>query len=74
MAKLLYNFIIKKVSDEIVKPLTCILNLLLSTGNIPENLKVAKIILTSHSSLLTRLCRSTAGCSPLHDFAAIVYL
>ena len=33
------NFIIKKVSDEIVKPLTCIFNLSLSTGIVPENLK-----------------------------------
>ena len=38
------NFIIKKVSDEIVKPLTCIFNLSLSTGIVPENLKVAKVI------------------------------
>ena len=38
------NFIIKKVSDEIVKPLTCIFNLSLSTGIVLENLKVAKVI------------------------------
>ena len=38
------NLIIKRVSDEIVKPLTCIFNLSLSTGIVPENLKVAKVI------------------------------
>ena len=38
------NSIIKKVSDEIVKPLTCIFNLSLSTGIVPENLKVAKVL------------------------------
>ena len=35
------NFVIKKV---IVRPLTCIFNLSLSTGIVPENLKVAKVI------------------------------
>ena len=38
------NFIIKKVSDEIVKPLACIFNLSVSTGIVAENLKVAKVI------------------------------
>ena len=35
------NFIIKEVIDEIVKPLTYIFNLSLSTGIVPETLKVA---------------------------------
>ena len=38
------NFIIKKVSNEIVKPLTCIFNLSLSTGIVPENLKITTVI------------------------------
>ena len=38
------NFIIKKVQSEIVKPLTSILNLSLSTGIVPDKLKIAKVI------------------------------
>ena len=38
------NNIIKKVSHEIVRPLTTICNLSLSTGIFPDKLKVAKII------------------------------
>ena len=38
------NFIIKKVQSEIVKPLTSIFNLYLSTGSVPEKLKIAKVI------------------------------
>ena len=39
------NFIIKKVSEEIVNPLTCIFNLSLSTGIVPDNFNVANAIL-----------------------------
>ena len=38
------NFVIKKVDSEIVKPLTRIFNLSLSTGIVPDKLKVAKVI------------------------------
>ena len=38
------NFVIKKVGSEIVKPLTHIFNLSLSTGVVPNKLKVAKVI------------------------------
>ena len=38
------NFIIKKVKSEIIKPLTQIFNLSLSSGIVPEKLKVAKVI------------------------------
>ena len=38
------NFVIKKVGSEIVKPLTRIFNLSLSTGVVPDKLKVAKVI------------------------------
>ena len=38
------NFIIKKVVNEISYPLAAIFNLSLSTGNIPDQLKVAKEI------------------------------
>ena len=38
------NFIIKKVGSETVKPLTFIFNLSLSTGVVPDKLKVAKVI------------------------------
>ena len=38
------NFIIKKVCKEIVHPLTMIFNLSISTGIIPEKLKLAKVI------------------------------
>ena len=38
------NFVIKKVGSEIVKPLTHIFNLSLSTGVVPDKLKVAKVI------------------------------
>jgi len=38
------NFIIKKVCKEIVKPLTMILNLSISTGIVPEKLKIAKVV------------------------------
>ena len=38
------NFIIKKVKSEIVKPLTHIFNLSLSTGVVPEKFKIAKVI------------------------------
>ena len=38
------NFIIKRVSKEIVKPLTRIFNLSISTGIVPEKLKIAKVI------------------------------
>jgi len=38
------SFIIKKVANEIVQPLTAIFNLSLSTGFVPKQLKVAKII------------------------------
>ena len=37
------NFVIKKVGSEIVKPLTRIFNLSLSTGVVPDKLKVAKV-------------------------------
>ena len=38
------NFIIKKVANEITHPLTAILNLSLSTGRVPSQLKLAKVI------------------------------
>jgi hypothetical protein len=38
------NFIIKKVCKEIVEPLTMIFNLSISTGVVPEKLKMAKVI------------------------------
>ena len=38
------NYIIKKVGKEIVKPLTNIFNLSLSTGVVPDKLKTAKVI------------------------------
>jgi hypothetical protein len=38
------NFILKRVSPEIVKPLTQIFNLSLSTGIVPHDLKIAKVI------------------------------
>ena len=38
------NVIIKQVSSEILKPLTTIFNLSLSTGIVPDRLKVAKVI------------------------------
>ena len=38
------NFIIKKVQSAIVKPLTSIFNLSLSTGIVPDKLKIAKVI------------------------------
>ena len=37
------NFIIKKVKTEISKPLTQIFNVSLSSGVVPEKLKVAKV-------------------------------
>ena len=39
-----FNFIIKKVANEIVKPLTMIFNLSISTGIVPEMLKIAKVV------------------------------
>ena len=38
------NFIIKKVGRDIIKPITSIFNLSLSTGVVPHKLKVAKVI------------------------------
>ena len=38
------NFIIKRVVKEIIKPLTQIFNLSISTGIVPEKLKIAKVI------------------------------
>ena len=38
------NFIIKKVGNEIVGPLTNIFNSSLSTGVVPDELKTAKVI------------------------------
>ena len=38
------NFLIKKVCNEIVKPLSMIFNLSISTGIVPEKLKIAKVI------------------------------
>ena len=38
------NFVIKRVCNEIVKPLSMIFNLSISTGIIPEKLKIAKVI------------------------------
>ena len=38
------NDIIKKVCDVIVKPLVSIFNLSLSTGIVPDQLKIAKVI------------------------------
>ena len=38
------NYIIKRVENEIVKPLTSIFNLSLSTGIVPDKTKIAKVI------------------------------
>lgn len=38
------NFIVKRVASEIVKPLTMIFNLSISTGVVPDNLKIAKVV------------------------------
>ena len=38
------NHIIKKLANEIAHPLTCIFNLSISTGIVPEKLKIAKVI------------------------------
>ena len=38
------NFIIKRVANEIAKPLTMLLNLSITTGIVPEKLKTAKVI------------------------------
>ena len=38
------NYIIKRVAKEIVKPLTLIFNLSISTGIVPNKLKIAKVI------------------------------
>ena len=38
------NFVIKRVCNEIVKPLSMIFNLSISTGIVPEKLKIAKVI------------------------------
>ena len=38
------NLIIKKVGRDIIKPITNIFNLSLSTGGVPQKLKVAKVI------------------------------
>ena len=38
------NFVVKKVCNEIVKPLTNIFNLSISTGIVPDKLKIAKVI------------------------------
>ena len=38
------NLIVKKVAKEIGHPLTLVFNLSLSTGNVPNQLKVAKVI------------------------------
>jgi len=38
------NFIIKRVANDIVKPLAMVFNLSISTGTVPEKLKTAKVI------------------------------
>ena len=38
------NLIVKGVRKELVHPLTAIFNLSLSTGKVPDNLKIAKVI------------------------------
>lgn len=38
------NFIVKKVINEIVEPLTMVFNLSISTGIVPDKLKVAKVV------------------------------
>ena len=38
------NYIVKKVAKEICHPLTIIFNLSLSTGIVPDHLKIAKVI------------------------------
>jgi len=38
------NYIVKRVASEILVPLTSIFNLSISTGNVPDDLKVAKVI------------------------------
>ena len=38
------NYIIKRVANEISEPLTSIFNLSISTGEVPRNLKIAKVI------------------------------
>ena len=46
------NFIIKRVANEIVKPLTQIFNLSISTGSVPEKLKIAKLYRSTKSKTL----------------------
>ena len=70
------NYIIKKVGKEIVKPLTNIFNLSLSTGVVPDKLKAAKAIpiykkavsaMFSNNrpvSLLSCFSKILAGCTP----------
>jgi hypothetical protein len=38
------NLIVKRVANEIVQPLTAIFNLSLSTGHVPQQLKIAKVV------------------------------
>ena len=38
------NFITKRVANEIAKPLTMLLNLSITTGIVPEKLKIAKLV------------------------------
>ena len=47
------NFIIKKVKSEIIKPLTQISNLSLSSGIVPEKLKVKQIYKKGDSALFS---------------------
>ena len=45
------NFIIKRVANEIAKPLTMLFNLSITTGIVPEKLKIAKVISTKRVTL-----------------------
>ena len=38
------NFVIKRVANEIAKPLASIFNLSITTGIVPQKLKIAKVI------------------------------
>ena len=61
------NFIIKSVGNVIVKPLTSIFNLSLSTGIVPEKTKVAKVIPIYKKSG----CRCILKLSPCFPFTML---
>ena len=38
------NFVLKRIAKEIVKPLTTIFNTSISSGEVPDSLKIAKVV------------------------------